>query len=272
MSRVVQKKEVRRAFSLIDVLVSVAFAAVLLSAVLAVPDISMARANARSVQCASTLKGLANGFSTYFTENSGWIPGVNTTGQALRMQSLEEQIGNPRFPVTPGDWVAPTQTLRMPGNTKAERLKGIATQFRCAALPQSGTDLSYIMPDSFQKLGASAATSEDAAVPDGDTSVTLAKDYLPQVTKVGALDQKILVCDGPTDGEDPFVDPGAYASPSSVYGNASPRHEIGSKADINALCFDLSVRRLNSEQAKSPLWWYPVGSRIEHGSGRTVYP
>lgn len=66
-----------RAFTLVELLVVIGIIAVLIAILL--PTLSRARAQAKSVQCKSTLREYAVAWSNYATMNSGWIVGSNYT-------------------------------------------------------------------------------------------------------------------------------------------------------------------------------------------------
>ncbi len=72
----------RGAFTLIELLVVVAIIALLISILL--PSLSSAREQARAVVCAQHLRQLGTGLGEYAAQNADWIPGLNTSGAAVR--------------------------------------------------------------------------------------------------------------------------------------------------------------------------------------------
>jgi prepilin-type N-terminal cleavage/methylation domain-containing protein/prepilin-type processing-associated H-X9-DG protein len=169
-----------RAFTLIELLVVVAIIALLISILL--PSLKCAREAGRAATCGTLLKGLGTGLHVYATENRDWIPGVNTTGVAIRQyKGTEMTVANmrrPEIPVQSYDWITPL--LRMEtsdlGNNRAERFARVQNEYHCpsqavvdsvlypftlsgvvdaADFKQVGrwTALSYLMPSSFQYWG-----------------------------------------------------------------------------------------------------------------------
>lgn len=151
----------RRAFTLIELLVVVAIIALLIS--ILVPNLGKARENARAVICGQTERQFANGLAIYFSENSDYIPGLNTSGVALRakknVMSDLTTINNPRIPLQLTDWISPiiAGTQELPG-TRIARFKVILDRFRCAS----------------QRLTSAIYAGSDAQVPEGVTAFTQA--------------------------------------------------------------------------------------------------
>lgn len=126
----------RAAFTLIELLVVVAIIAVLLSILL--PSLGAAREQARSAACGALMRGFATGFATYFSENDEWIPGVNTSGVAVRaMQNVTGGMNRPRMPVQSFDWLTPTvgTDRELPG-ARAERFRELLARYRCPSLAE----------------------------------------------------------------------------------------------------------------------------------------
>ena len=123
------------AFTLIELLVVVSIIALLISILL--PSLGNAREQAKAVVCASQLKGLTTGAANYTTEENDWIPGMNTSGVALRALQLGltlEDLRDPDMPVQPQDWATPFFRLEMelPTN-RAKRMRLITEKFKCPA-------------------------------------------------------------------------------------------------------------------------------------------
>jgi prepilin-type N-terminal cleavage/methylation domain-containing protein len=164
----------RSAFTLIELLVVVAIIAVLISILL--PSLAAAREQGRTVVCASQLGGLGRGLHTYFNENSEWIPGVNTSGIALRaaMGSITAMYQS-KMPVQSYDWITPSiaNSVELP-SVRSKRFREILNRYRCPSQAQltstifdlpacqdrgdfdpndRWTTLSYLMPVHFQFWG-----------------------------------------------------------------------------------------------------------------------
>ncbi len=125
------------AFTLVELLVVVAIIALLLS--IMVPSLAGARDQAKAAVCASQLRGLGTGLTNYTAEFEGWLPGMNTSGAALRakmlvMQGNPDCLRDPRVPVQPHDWATPIFNLEMDlPRTRAERLRLVTEKFKCPA-------------------------------------------------------------------------------------------------------------------------------------------
>ncbi len=121
----------RRAFTLIELLVVVAIIALLISILL--PSLRSAREQARAVVCGQRLRDLGTGLSTYFAENKDWIPGVNTSGVALRAKyGIPGAMDRGKLPVQTFDWITPiiTRSTEMPA-PRVERFKEVLNTFLC---------------------------------------------------------------------------------------------------------------------------------------------
>lgn len=219
----------RGAFTLIELLVVVAIIAMLMSILL--PSLKAARESARTVVCGQRQRDLGTGMQTYFSENNDWIPGVNTSGVALRsVEGMLDEYFNPRVPVQSFDWVTPimSPSMEMPG-LRADRFADIINKFACASqrfnqsiiwpgasipgeedhFEQVGTwtSVSYLMPVYFQFYGSdyedfvlgthvlNPSYKIVAHTPFDFWSVTM-KSYKPKVTMVGDAARKIACADG----------------------------------------------------------------------------
>ncbi|MEK6675033.1 MAG: prepilin-type N-terminal cleavage/methylation domain-containing protein [Planctomycetota bacterium] len=220
-------------FTLIELLVVIAIIALLISILL--PSLSAAREQARAVACGSQLAGLGRGLILYSTEQKDWIPGVNTTGVALRtlsqrIRTRPELLHNSKLPVQQWDWISPIlgQDGGVTGN-RAERFHQITAKFRCPSqasvdsilYPFSGAEpvdrsdflainpwsaMSYLMPVHFQYWGSNEASRVVGRVADtrDDFRAMVApsnwevrvRDFVSQVGRVGSPARKIAVAEG----------------------------------------------------------------------------
>ncbi len=116
-------------FTLIELLVVISIIALLIGILL--PALGAARGTARSAVCLSNVRQAGIGVNIYFSDNSGWIPGPNTSGYGIaRGYNFKD---SPTEPTQNQDWVSPTlgDVLGLPGD-RVERIEAIFnTAFRC---------------------------------------------------------------------------------------------------------------------------------------------
>jgi prepilin-type processing-associated H-X9-DG protein len=164
----------------------VAIIALLISILL--PSLTCARESARAARCGAQLRGLGIGMNSYITSNNEWIPGVNTSGLALRRLQFVS-ITNPSvlyqsdLPAQPYDWMTPilrydTSDL---GKNRAEKFQTLLNRYACPSqfsvnsevwsnsaapdlsdfsankLNDSWRAVSYLMPAHFQYWGEANA-------------------------------------------------------------------------------------------------------------------
>ena len=135
----------RRAFTLIELLVVVAIIALLISILL--PSLSSAREHARAVVCGQHMRQFGNGLQIYFGDNKDYIPGVNTSGVAIRAKMIS-MGGNPsvlyqsKMPVQSFDWMTPILApgMEMPA-LRSERFRFLMERYRCPS--QMYTSITY---------------------------------------------------------------------------------------------------------------------------------
>jgi len=141
----------KRAFTLIELLVVVAIIALLISVLL--PSLQNAREKARAAKCGVMLKQMGIGLETYYSENDEWIPGLNTTGVALRMALLggggEGALRSPHMPVQIYDWVTPFMRYETElGANRALRIQTIVNEYSCPSVQNDRVDFIYGLDDS----------------------------------------------------------------------------------------------------------------------------
>ncbi len=169
------------AFTLIELLVVVAIIAMLVAILL--PSLKCARAKGKGAVCGTTLRSMGRGMATYFTEENGWIPGINTSGVGIRMLSFlgapAEAFRRADVPAQSFDWITPWLRYETDlGGSRAEKFRVLLDTYSCPAqrsvptkiyddtlddCPDSAdfgdpesegwTALSYLMPSGFQYWG-----------------------------------------------------------------------------------------------------------------------
>jgi prepilin-type N-terminal cleavage/methylation domain-containing protein/prepilin-type processing-associated H-X9-DG protein len=182
------------AFTLIELLVVVSIIALLISILL--PSLASARDQAKAIKCSAQLSGLGRGLASYTAEFNDWIPGMNTSGVAMRakyykMAGHPEALRPPQIPIQPQDWITPLLSLEaeLP-NSRAKRLQIVTETYKCPAMAgitsipypdtydathtpdkadfeavTSWTALSYLMPASVQYWGANYAPRPESNYP-----------------------------------------------------------------------------------------------------------
>jgi prepilin-type N-terminal cleavage/methylation domain-containing protein/prepilin-type processing-associated H-X9-DG protein len=224
----------RHGFTLIELLVVISIIALLISILL--PSLTSARRQARTVVCGSQLHGLGNGLHSYGNDYEDYIPGMNTSGVALRAQLLRgssnaDVLRRPDLPIQPHDWITPLlgTEMQLPNN-RAQKLKLVTDTYRCPSqidvesrifpFTQSGIPdyadfqregawpaLSYLMPAHFQFFGRSQSGRRLGTVLDApvltitptvgsDQWEVVTENYTPRVGNVGSPATKVAVADG----------------------------------------------------------------------------
>jgi prepilin-type N-terminal cleavage/methylation domain-containing protein len=105
---------------------------------LAKPALSVARMQAREVACADILRGFGESLMMYTNDNADWLPGVNTSGVALRTKQYAAQgdpsvLNNAELPVQAFDWITPLVVYQVPSlpESWAERFHTLLTTWEC---------------------------------------------------------------------------------------------------------------------------------------------
>lgn len=168
----------RRATSQIEVLIIGGL--LLLTLGVTLPTLSSARRAARSITCQQILGSFGAATQIYVNDNQDWIPGVNTSGVAIRAKKFAADadpdiLHHPDVPVQSWDWMSPLAQIlghELPAN-RAARWHYLWTTFRCpqndaTAIPYGvsgapdGEDFldyewpacSYLMPSYFSYWGS----------------------------------------------------------------------------------------------------------------------
>jgi prepilin-type N-terminal cleavage/methylation domain-containing protein/prepilin-type processing-associated H-X9-DG protein len=221
------------AFTLIELLVSIALLLLLLSILL--PNLRKAREQGRAVVCAQRLHDFGIGLATYVNDNEDWLPGVNTSGVAVRTLDRlwpgdADVLSRSDLPVQAWDWMTPL----LAGKTdlpavRALRFKFLLEKMCCPSqMYYSGLyeeeghspdrrvfeangpyrTVSYLMPAQFQfvgqdhkadtlayKYGSDFPRPVRGRAPP-DTFEYINYDYLPRIDRVGRPARKVFAADG----------------------------------------------------------------------------
>jgi prepilin-type N-terminal cleavage/methylation domain-containing protein len=221
------------AFSLLELLIVIAILALLLSILL--PHLYGARAQARMVVCAQRLRDFGLGLATYVNDNEEWLPGVNTSGVAVRTLDLlwpgdPNVLNRADLPVQAWDWMTPLLVgkTELPA-VRALRFKFLLEHMRCPSqalysglyeeeghssdrgvLEANGPyrTISYLMPAQFQFVGqnhqddtlahkrGSNFTRKVRGRTPPDTFEYINYDYVPRLDRVGNPARKVFAADG----------------------------------------------------------------------------
>jgi prepilin-type processing-associated H-X9-DG protein len=237
--------------TLVEILVVVGIISTLTG--IAIPVLSGARSAAHQAACAITQRGLHVSMSAFAADNTGVIPGVNTTGRRYLSTNAIKLLGNTRadMPTTTFDWMSPilADDHKLSPN-RAQRTAQLFSRFACPSTtrtvdalwgyaPDRTRDfepileehgfhqISYLSPASFHLAGRDYLAHRykvwgwrgPAIPPDG---------YTPAIRKIGAQPStKAFVADGTryltADGTldfDVHPDPeyfGSFTSSSPIY-------------------------------------------------------
>ena len=221
------------AFTLIELLVVIALLALLIAILL--PHLYEARELSKTVVCGQRLHDFGIGLATYVNDNEEWLPGVNTSGVAVRTLDLlwksEPQVlSRPDLPVQAWDWMTPLLAgkTELPA-VRALRFKFLLEQMRCPSqflhsalwegeghyspdrqvFKANGPyrTVSYLMPAQFNSLAMPTRTKRwrtnmapitraGCAAGAPDTFEYISYDYRPRLDQVGQPAGKVFVADG----------------------------------------------------------------------------
>lgn len=202
----------REGFTLIELLVVIAIIALLISLLL--PSLAKVRSIAKQTVCASTIRQLNIGVSTYADGNKDWLPGSPiTSGSDAHFGSKFNGIATQSY-----DWMGPVASLG--GKGPSENLTNADEADRLARFDWYRTDKSFVCPANdiqAAPFGAGASswttgrmisynmstqiTSSEASAAQGGTGNRLnegidRRGYKPQMFKVGTPSIKVGVYEG----------------------------------------------------------------------------
>jgi len=214
---------IRRAFTLLELLIVVAILALLSS--MLVPSLSAARQSAKAVKCSGQLRSLAQAAITYSLEHGDAIPGSPLTSGMHFTQTPGNEVWKAGDSVC--DWydfagaILPLFTRAVPKNRT--ELIGRLTRdvFECPGnqetygpYPQSEDypvirSVSYLTMNTFMRAGGDTYDRYRKDPPPGlavdevwkvawpnHSSVRMPGRYTPRFERVGRSSQKVLLADG----------------------------------------------------------------------------
>ncbi len=222
-----QRNRNSKGFTLIELLVVIAIIALLISILL--PSLSAAREHAKASACGVLMRGAATLVAVYGNDNKDYIPGMNTSGVALRalQGSPPDTWHKGKLPVQPQDWISPIirADTQMP-DKRADRFQLITQYYSCPSqravesilfgAPADIADfqakgswdaLSYLMPVHFQYWGQENKNIELAnviAAPNlkvrslaaPNNWEVIVDNYVSKIGLVGPPAKKVVAADG----------------------------------------------------------------------------
>ncbi len=226
----------RRGFSIIELMVSVAVIAVLLGMLL--PSLSGARDTARSAECASNLRQLATAQHAYATGWKDYYACLLTSGAEAYVTNGVSVLSDttPETPTSTNDWISPIVGLSAGFSpNRARRTKEIFERFGCplatvandtlyGTYPADRADFEAILEDEGYRQMSYLSPEGFNYYPDLETAkankyrgqilkvahsapVTGRPGFTPRIDQVGTdVSKKILAADG-TRYLEPHVNP-----------------------------------------------------------------
>ena len=203
----------RSAFTLIELLVVISIIALLIGILL--PALGAARRTAQGVVCLSNMRSAGQGLATYGASNKDFIPGPNTSGFKLNVNSFSFANSNrSTAPLQNFDWISPSlgDVIGLPDDPKDRLVSIFNNNFRCPSnefvydeeyqsspiSPENSNDLivnSYSAMTSFMvapyktsgKIYAASWINKEISHPE---------NYDSRIDKVGNASNKIYAMDG----------------------------------------------------------------------------
>lgn len=224
----------RKAFTLIELLVVIAIIALLIGILL--PALGSARAAARKLTCATTLRSAGQGMQTYAFDNQDFYPGPNSSGAQYRFNRGSPDLygmhseTSATTPTAVWDWISPSlgDSLGLSVN-RAQRTAQIFNDFGCQEASvftdtlfggwvdaqdfqneltqgRGYKQVSYLSPASFHYYSGSYGANDAPIIRPGSNArywtgfedpVTTPRSFKPNITRVGvSLSSKIFAADG----------------------------------------------------------------------------
>ncbi|NIA07543.1 MAG: DUF1559 domain-containing protein [Actinobacteria bacterium] len=292
------------AFTLIEVLITVAIVALLTSVL--VPVMNSARGLAQQIQCQSNQRNIALAMRMYIDSFNGYLPGSpNTSGAGPRKILPETVVATNAF-----DYASPLLgflNTSVPANRADRQELTRLGVFKCptndhrsepwtgyqsipdAADFTTSQASSYLTCWNFLLAGDGYAGAQVTSgvyywLYGATWTEVLPRDFLPKITKIGLPSRKVFLADAARYvdeggqftydigyslfGAGGYSGSGAWWIDSREYGQYSPAADYSYRHDdgIAAVFYDGHCEYLSREQSYRAEYWYPKGTVITDGS------